>query len=36
MWVIPEALAEAAGPAVLERAVTGGLTGPQSALVGGR
>jgi hypothetical protein len=36
MWVIPEALAETAGPAVLDRAVTAGLTGPQSALVGGR
>lgn len=34
MWVIPEALAETAGPAVLDRAVTAGLSGPQSAHVG--
>ena len=33
MWVIPESLAENAGPAVLEQAINAGLTGPQSAHV---
>jgi hypothetical protein len=31
MWIVPERLAEAAGPAALERAVAEGLNGPRSA-----
>jgi colicin import membrane protein len=31
MWIVPERLAEAAGPDVLERAVREGLDGPRSA-----
>ena len=31
MWIVPERVAEAAGPAALERAVAEGLNGPRSA-----
>lgn len=31
MWVVPESLAETAGPAALQRALTDGLNGPRSA-----
>jgi hypothetical protein len=31
MWVLPESLAKAAGPAALERALADGLTGRRSA-----
>ena len=31
MWIVPESLADAVGPAVLEQAVQDGLKGPRSA-----
>lgn len=31
MWIVPESLADAVGPAVLEQAVQDGLSGPRSA-----
>ena len=31
MWIVPENLAAAAGPAALQRALTDGLNGPRSA-----
>jgi hypothetical protein len=31
MWIVPESLADAVGPSVLERAVDDGLNGPRSA-----
>ena len=31
MWILPESLAAAAGPAALQRAVADGLNGPRSA-----
>jgi colicin import membrane protein len=33
MWIVPESVAEAAGPAALQRALTEGLSGPRSAEV---
>jgi hypothetical protein len=34
MWIVPESLADAVGPAVLEQAVQDGLNGPRSAELG--